>query len=66
MADDLVAQAVEKVKETEFENALEICNKKYKEPPKSREDWAKQARFLQSRGFGFDVIKKVLSGQTGD
>ncbi|NOS97366.1 MAG: recombination regulator RecX, partial [Methylotenera sp.] len=46
---------------TELENARGICRKKYKTSPASREDWAKQARFLQSRGFGFDVIKKVLN-----
>jgi len=66
VADDLVAQAVEKVKETEFENALEIWRKKFKQNPQNREEWAKQARFLQSRGFGFDVIKKVLNNSTQD
>jgi regulatory protein len=61
VADDLIADAVTAVKVTELENAREICRKKYKASPASREDWAKQARFLQSRGFGFDVIKKVLN-----
>lgn len=61
IADDLIENAVAAVKENEFDNALAVCKKKYKEPPKSREDWARQARFLQSRGFGFDVIKKVLN-----
>jgi len=61
VADDLIANAVVEVKSTELENAREICRKKYKASPASREDWAKQARFLQSRGFGFDVIKKALN-----
>jgi len=61
VADDLIANAVVEIKSTEIENARGICRKKYKESPASREDWAKQARFLQSRGFGFDVIKKVLN-----
>lgn len=61
VADDLIANAVAAVKLTELENARGICRKKYKTSPASREDWAKQARFLQSRGFGFDVIKKVLN-----
>ena len=61
MADDLIANAVEEVKVNELDHAREICRKKYKASPNSREDWAKQARFLQSRGFGFDVIKKVLN-----
>lgn len=66
VADDLIASAVEEVKANEFDNAREICRKKYKGSPTSREEWAKQARFLQSRGFGFDVIKKVLNDQTND
>jgi regulatory protein len=66
VADDLIASAVEEVKANEFDNAREICRKKYKSSPTSREEWAKQARFLQSRGFGFDVIKKVLNEQTND
>lgn len=61
--DALIAQAVEKIKETELENALDIWRKKYKASPQSREEWAKQARFLQSRGFGFDLIKKVLNSK---
>ena len=61
VADDLITSAIAEVKVTELNNAREVCRKKYKTSPMSREDWAKQARFLQSRGFGFDVIKKVLN-----
>jgi len=61
IADDLIANAVEEVKVNELDFARQICRKKFKASPNSREDWAKQARFLQSRGFGFDVIKKVLN-----
>lgn len=66
VADDLIASAVAEVKVNELEHAREVCKKKYKASPTSREDWAKQARFLQSRGFGFDVIKKVLNEQTNE
>lgn len=59
--DELIASAVAIVKTNELEHAREICRKKYKGSPKSREDWARQARFLQSRGFGFDIIKKSLN-----
>jgi regulatory protein len=61
VADDLIANAVEEVKINELDFAREVCRKKFRASPSSREDWAKQARFLQSRGFGFDVIKKVLN-----
>ncbi|MEZ0231787.1 MAG: recombination regulator RecX [Methylophilaceae bacterium] len=56
----LVEKVIEEVKQNELANALSICRKKYDAPPSTREEWAKQARFLQSRGFGFDVIKRVL------
>lgn len=61
VADHLIADAIEQVKDNEQENAAEVWRKKFKTGPKSREEWAKQARFLQSRGFGFDMIKKVLN-----
>ena len=60
IAEELIDRAVAEVKEDEVANARAICRKKYKALPQNREEWAKQARFLQSRGFGFDVIKQVL------
>ncbi len=62
VADALIAQATEEV--DDVANARMIWQKKFREAPASREEWAKQARFLQSRGFGFDVIKKVLNNQS--
>ena len=61
VADELIADAVGQVMDHELENATEVWRKKFKANPKSREEWAKQARFMQSRGFGFDMIKKVLN-----
>ncbi len=63
---ELIAGAVETVKGNELENAKEIWRKKFKDAPASREEWAKQARFLQSRGFGFDTIKQVLNSKLED
>lgn len=63
IAEDLIADAVASVKAGELDHAREIWRKKYDVPPKTREEWAKQARFLQSRGFGFDIIKKILNSQ---
>ena len=66
IADDLIAKAIEVVKVNELDHAREIYHKKFEAYPISREDWARQARFLQNRGFGFDVIKKVLNKQSND
>lgn len=61
VAADLIENAIEQVKENELDHAKDVWRKKFKASPSSRDEWARQARFLQSRGFGFDVIKKVLN-----
>jgi len=63
VAAHLIENAIEQVKDNELENATEVWRKKFKTSPSNREEWAKQARFLQSRGFGFDLIKKVLNAK---
>jgi len=63
ISDELISEAVQDVKENELTNAKTVWHKKYGMPPGSREEWAKQARFLQSRGFGFEIIKKVINEQ---
>ncbi len=66
VADELIAEAVSQVKENELAHAREVWRKKYDATPKSRDEWTRQARFLQSRGFGFDIIKKVLNTKKDD
>ena len=61
VADELIADAIGHIKDNELENAHEVWRKKFRNSPQNREEWAKHARFLQSRGFGFEIIKKVLS-----
>lgn len=66
ISDELIAEAVSDVKENELENATEVWRKKYNQPANDRNEWAKQARFLQSRGFSFDTIKAVLKAAEDD
>lgn len=63
VADELVADAVAQLKENELDNARDVWRKKFKAPPANREEWAKQARFMQSRGFSFETIKKILDSK---
>ena len=53
--------AVKIMAKTDLASARNVWQKKFGNRPSSREEWAKQARFLQSRGFGFEVIKQVLN-----
>lgn len=63
VSDNLIADALQDVKNDELENAKAVWRKKFSMSPNSREEWAKQARFLQSRGFGFEIIRKVINEQ---
>lgn len=66
ISDDLIAEAVSDISANELEHAAEVWRKKFKQPASNRNEWAKQARFLQGRGFGFDTIKKVLNAAEDD
>jgi regulatory protein len=46
--------------EGELERAQAILKRKYREPATTREERAKRARFLQSRGFGYDTIYQAV------
>ncbi|KAF7600900.1 MAG: recombination regulator RecX [Candidatus Dactylopiibacterium carminicum] len=48
------------LKEDELARARAVWGRKFGEPPRDRQDWARQARFLQSRGFATEVIRKLL------
>lgn len=46
--------------EGELERAKAILARKYRQPATTREERAKRARFLQSRGFSGDVIGRLV------
>ncbi len=45
---------------SETDRAKAVWQKKFGAAPADAKDWARQARFLQSRGFATDVIRRVL------
>ncbi|MCK9984708.1 MAG: regulatory protein [Azoarcus sp.] len=52
----LDAEAVE----DDVERARAVWRGKFGAAPADAREWARQARFLQGRGFGTDVIRKIL------
>jgi regulatory protein len=44
----------------DLQKARDILARKYRTPVASREEKAKRARFLQSRGFSYEVIKRAV------
>jgi regulatory protein len=63
---DLVTAASKIVRETEVERARAVWRRKFRAVPRTREERAKQMRFLQSRGFSFDAIRVVVGGSLED
>ncbi len=61
----LAEQASGPARATEVERAREVWRRKFRVAPKTREERAKQMRFLRSRGFSFDAIRAVL-GRPGE
>ena len=56
----LAERAVEVARFTEVERARAVWLRKFRQAPESREERAKQMRFLQSRGFSFEAIRAVV------
>lgn len=59
---ETAAHVVEGARATEVERAREAWKKRFREPGKTREEKAKQMRFLQSRGFSFAAIRAAVDG----
>ncbi|MDZ4239966.1 MAG: recombination regulator RecX [Hydrogenophaga sp.] len=66
LSPDAVAQAVADLQDSEVERAREVWRKKFGEPPADAAERGKQMRFLASRGFGGDAIRRVVSGCDDD
>jgi regulatory protein len=59
----LAEQTAKAARATEVERAREVWRRKFRVAPRTREERAKQMRFLQSRGFSFDAIRAVVGGK---
>lgn len=66
ISDELIDEALPKLKETEQEAARDVWRKKFGKLPQDNHEKAKQIRFMQSRGFSADVILKLLRIEESD
>ena len=60
IAEELIGNVLPGLKESELEAARGVWQRKFGVLPHDAKEKARQVRFLQSRGFGFDVIFEVL------
>ncbi|TNF53034.1 MAG: recombination regulator RecX [Burkholderiales bacterium] len=63
---EAMADAVQALRSTEVDRAREVWRKKFGEPAADAAGRARQMRFLASRGFGAEAIRRVVSGSDGD
>ena len=60
IAENLIDDALPRLRETELDAARDVWQKKFGVPPQDQKEKARQVRFLQSRGFELGTILKVL------
>ena len=58
----VVREAVEQLRGTEVERAREVWRRKFGQPPADAAERAKQMRFLASRGFSGEAVRRAIQG----
>ena len=62
LSGEAVAQAMAQLRDTELERAREVWHRKFGEPATEPKEKARQIRFLVSRGFAAEVVRRVVQG----
>ena len=60
LSGEAVAEAMDQLKVTELERAREVWRKKFGTPAQDAQERSKQIRFLISRGFTAEVVRRVV------
>jgi regulatory protein len=63
---DLVSAALAQMQGSEGERALAVWRKKFGVPPADTQAAARQMRFLATRGFATETIRRVVSGRLAE
>jgi len=62
LAPELIQEAVAALRGTELARAREVWQRKFSALPQDAVERGRQTRFLAARGFGGEVVHRVLSG----
>ena len=66
LSGEVVAEALAELKDTEFSRAQEVWCKKFGQRPQDPQARARQMRFLITRGFSAEVVRRVVQGHSAD
>ncbi len=61
-----VSDALQGLRETELDRAREVWRKKFGQPAIDANERARQMRFLLTRGFAAEAVRRVVSGADDD
>ena len=62
LSGEAVGEALEQLRSTELERAREVWRRKFAEAATDPKEKARQIRFLVSRGFAAEVVRRVVQG----
>ena len=62
LSGEAVDQALDQLRSTELERAREVWRKKFGSPAADAKERARQIRFLITRGFAAEVVRRVVQG----
>ena len=62
LSTEAMTEALEQLRNTELARAREVWARKFGEPATEPKERARQMRFLISRGFAAEVVRKVVQG----
>jgi regulatory protein len=63
LSGEAVADALENLKDTEFSRAQAVWRKKFGSPSQDPQQRSKHMRFLLTRGFNAEVVRRVVKGE---
>ena len=66
LSGEAVTEAMAGLKDTEQSRALDVWRKKFGQAPQTPQERAKQMRFLLTRGFNAEVVRRVVQGSDLD
>ncbi|MCU0735369.1 MAG: recombination regulator RecX [Methylotetracoccus sp.] len=64
VSDSIIGAVLNEERDSEFERAREVWRRKFGSIPTDASDKARQARFMQSRGFSLEAIRHILDSKT--
>lgn len=64
--DSIIESVLSDNRDSEHDRAREVWRKKFGAPPANAAEKAKQIRFMQSRGFAGEVIRRAIGGNGDD